>query len=213
MAELTNGPLGSISGKVGNVIASNWRDISYLRGLSKRSSKEPTELQLITRMKFRLMLAFLSPIKQVIDLGFKNKYTGRSTAFNLALQANLQAISGIYPDLAVDLSKVVLSTGNLVRCADPVMEATVPDVLTVRWAELGQAQEQYMSDIVTIVLYNPEKEVHAIYSGTAVRGDYQMELNLPESFSGDEVHGYIFFTNEAGNKNSKSVYLPSVTLM
>ena len=212
MAELRNGPLGFISGKVGNVIAGNWRDISYLRGLSKRSTKEPTEQQLIARMKFSLALAFLAPIKEVVDLGFKNQYTGRMTAFNHSVKMNIEAVKGTFPDLLIDPAKIVLSTGNLMRCADVVMDPTGPGIVTVSWGDLGQVKAQLATDIPTVVLYNPAKEVHATYSGTARRGDYSMELEIPQSFSGDEVHGYIFFTTATGDKNSKSVYLNPITL-
>lgn len=209
MAELNNGPLGGISGKLGNMVASNWRDISYLRAKGKRSKNEPTEKQVIVREKFTMMFDFLIQLKDRVENTFKGKYTGRATAFNLALKANMGAFTGTYPDLQIDLPKIQLSTGRLVQCAGPKMEAGADGRFTVTWGELGQVNLQQATDEVTVVLYSVEKKLHAIYEG-AQRKEYELIFAVPQGFSGDTVHGYIYFTNADGTLNSKTTYLGTI---
>ena len=63
MAQFNQGVNGAFSGKVGSVIGSNWRDIDYMRGLPKKTSKEPTAKQLGVRARFTVLSQFLLLIK------------------------------------------------------------------------------------------------------------------------------------------------------
>ncbi|WP_256010287.1 DUF6266 family protein [Desertivirga xinjiangensis] len=211
MAELNNGPLGGISGKLGNMVASNWRDISYLRAKGKRSKNDPTDKQKIVREKFKMMFDFLIQIKRIVELGFKNKYTGRSTAYHHAVKKNMAAFKGTYPDLEIDLALIEISAGYLLPCSGPEMVPDAEGDLTVKWDDQGSIENQEPSDEATVVLYSEEKKLHAVYVG-AQRSELEMLVTLPKSFSGDTVHGYIFFTDVTGKLNSKSIYMGSVKI-
>ncbi|MBB6239500.1 hypothetical protein HDC90_004153 [Pedobacter sp. AK013] len=79
MATYSKGANGAFSGKVGSVIGSNWRSIDYLKGLPKKSSKPSTEPQLAQRSKFALAPLYLSPIKDILNIGFKDKQLNKLT--------------------------------------------------------------------------------------------------------------------------------------
>ncbi|QXU41184.1 DUF6266 family protein [Pedobacter sp. D749] len=114
MATYSKGANGAFSGKVGSVIGSNWRSIDYLRGLPKKSSKPSTEPQLAQRAKFALAALYLSPIKDILNIGFKDKQLNKITGYNAAVKIFLnQAVSGSYPDFVIDFSQVVVSRGSL----------------------------------------------------------------------------------------------------
>ena len=212
MAELQNNPLGNLKGKMGNLVASNWRDINYLKAKPKKSTKERSENQVIALARFRMMQEFLVQIKQVVEIGFGNKYTGRSTTFNLAVKANKDATAGTYPEIEIDYPAISLSNGNLTSCADPKVVAEAGTTINISWKELGQVQQQQASDLTTIVVYDADKKVHAIYGGQT-RSEYVAEITLPESFAGDQVHVWMFFSTASGDKNSKTSYLGSVTVL
>lgn len=212
MAELKNGPLGSISGKLGNMVASNWREISYLRGLSKRTRKEPTEGQKLVHAKFYLLQGFLSQIKNVIDIGFGNKNTGRATAMNLAFKANNLAFTGDLETLELNLPAIVISVGSLVKVTDPLLRAASPGKVSLEWTKLGVAGEAD-SDRLHLVLYNAAKNLHIAYTDVAMRQDLEVEVDVPASFAGDQLHGYLFLTTEKGEKTAGSVYLAPVTVL
>jgi hypothetical protein len=85
-----------------------------MKGLSKKSSKPTTNKQLAQRSKFALAPLYLSPIKDILNIGFKDKQLNKITGYNAAVKIFLnQAVSGSYPDFVIDFSKVVFSEGSL----------------------------------------------------------------------------------------------------
>ena len=89
------------------------------------------------------------------------------------------------------------------------MEAAAGTKITITWKDLGQVKGQQALDAATIVIYDTVQKVHAVYNGP-VRSDYEAEITLPESFTGDAIHGYMFFTSVADAKNSETTYLGTV---
>ena len=61
MGKYIKGILGSFLGKVGTVIGSSWKGIEYMRSRGKKSSKPPTQAQLIQQAKFKLLVRFVIP--------------------------------------------------------------------------------------------------------------------------------------------------------
>ena len=53
MARISKGILGGLSGKIGNVVGSSWRNIDYVRAKGKYSQKEPSEKQLSVQQRFK----------------------------------------------------------------------------------------------------------------------------------------------------------------
>ncbi|WP_316737535.1 DUF6266 family protein [Pedobacter aquatilis] len=81
MGTIRNGANGGFSGKAGSFIGSSWKDISYIKGLPKLSTKPASLKQLTQRARFSAVLTFMGPIKDVLIQGFKGQKTGRATGF------------------------------------------------------------------------------------------------------------------------------------
>jgi len=213
MAEVTNATLGSLSGKVGTVVAANWRDIAYLRGTGRKRKNAPTEKQEEVRMKFSLMTDFLGGLKGVIEAGFKYKYTGRATALNLGVKANMAAFTGTYPDLQINYPAIVFSAGKLGLVTDAALDSTEPKKLSLTWKPLTEAAGNSMADELTVVIYNPRQKLLVVLEKKAVRGDLSLEISLPDSFEGEEVFGYLFLTGAQSKRNSPTAFLGSVVVL
>src|SRR5690606_10134837 len=110
MATFLKGINGAYSGKVGNVVGSRWRDVDYVRSLPRPSSKPASEAQLAQRMRFALAVAFLSPIKDLLNLGFSDIEQATATGYNVALSNLLRnGMAGDYPEVEIDYTKVQIS--------------------------------------------------------------------------------------------------------
>ena len=72
METIKQGILGGFSGKVGTVIGSSWKGISYMRGRAQGVKNPRTEGQVEQRSKFALTLDFLKPITAYVRTGYKN---------------------------------------------------------------------------------------------------------------------------------------------
>src|SRR5690606_31110185 len=114
MAKFINGANGTFSGKVGSVIGASWRGIYYLRGLAKKSKVPATEAQVAQRLRFALVTKFLSPLQEMIAVGFRHVRKLTAAQFSMAVKRNIeQAVTGQAPDFELDYSAVTLSEGSL----------------------------------------------------------------------------------------------------
>jgi hypothetical protein len=88
MAKMGNGINGKITGKVGSVIGSHWRGISYIRSVPNKKKKISSPAQMQQQARFSLMANFLNIFKSLLSISF-SKYTMRMTGSNKALSFNL----------------------------------------------------------------------------------------------------------------------------
>jgi hypothetical protein len=205
MAEFKQGVNGAFSGKVGSVIGSSWRDINYMRGLPKKTSKEPTAKQRAVRSRFTVLSQFLLLVKDAVDRGFSKQYSGRATAYNLAIQANQGALTGTDLDPQLDYSKIILSKGlTLTKPFGSHLGAGNPGHVKVSWQTFSGASADRLKDKVTIVLCCPEQMEALVFMDQFVRQDEIADLEVPSNWASTIIHGYLFVTSEDGNNSATS---------
>lgn len=212
MARYTKGALGSFSGKLGNVVGSNWRHIDYLRSLPKPSKKPPSALQVAQRAKFALAVSFLSTIKDILNIGFGDVRLGKYTGYNEAVRSMLKnAISGIYPDYEIDYEEVEISRGSLFGLVGLTIEEEMPLEIKISWQDFTNRFNAFDDDDVLIVLYNKTEKLFTVYE-EAQRKDLAANITLPEIFSGHEIGAWVFLVKRDGDTNSNSQYAGEVVL-
>lgn len=212
MAEFRHGVNGAFSGKVGSVIGSNWRDIDYMRGLPKKSAKEPTAKQLGVRARFTLIAQFLLLIKDAVDRGYSKQYSGKATAFNLAVRANQEALIGTDLDPQLDYAKIIISKGlTLPKPFGCKLEEGVMGHVLVSWQSFSGLTER-MSDKATVVLHCPEHKESIVSMDKFVRQDEVADLEIPSNWSRTTIYGYLFMTSEDGT-NSATAYAGELPLL
>ncbi|MBC7418373.1 MAG: hypothetical protein H7325_09480, partial [Pedobacter sp.] len=105
MAIQQNGIPGGFSGKIGNVIGYIYNGRQVIRSVPRKSNKPATAAQQRQRMAFSLVSKFLVPLRALI-----NKAYGTKSNYQKALSYHTkEAIKGVFPDLALDFSKVVIT--------------------------------------------------------------------------------------------------------
>lgn len=207
MARIKNGSNGAFSGKVGSVVGSNWRDIDYIRGISKRSSKTPTEKQSAVRRNFGMLAEFLGSLRVVIDEGFKNQDTRKATAMNLAIQANYPVFEDLEADSLPDYANVILSKGKLVgKPAGCVLFSPEEGLMQIAWEMYGFSAIERGVDKATIVLYCPTLKESIVLKDQYLRQDKKAEITLPETWIHQSICVYMFMTSME-DKNSDSVFV------
>jgi hypothetical protein len=213
MARFLKGIVGAYSGRVGNIVGSNWRSVDYVRSLPKMTGKKATESQITQRAKFALGVAFLSPIKDLLNLGYSDKLLGKATGYNKALQALLNTgISGIYPALTIDYAKVVISKGSLANLMGVSWSEPMQGELEVTWTPETNKYNAFDDDAVVLLMYNKTKNFFSILE-SATRVDALLSLTLPPVYAGDTLVGWIFTGHRDGVKTSMSYYLGELVLV
>jgi hypothetical protein len=219
MGTIKTGILGNVSGKVGNVVGGTWKGINYLRTSAANVNNPNTELQLSQRLKFSTVVKFLQPVTEFLRVGYKAQAI-KMTAFNAAFSYNFHnAISGDYPDYAIDYERVMVSRGNLAGAVNPVCSSPEAAKVNLNWDVTPGSGQASKSDTAIFVIFNPEKQ-EAVYSLNAGnRSDGSLQVSLPVSWSGQPVHCYIAFMTmnsvlggQVRNSISNSSYAGSVTV-
>ncbi|WP_333865342.1 DUF6266 family protein [Sphingobacterium sp.] len=88
MAVIKNGANGALSGKAGSVVFVTNGNTTYARGLPKKSRKKPSVDQIQSRSRFSLIQKFISPMLDLLRVGFKN-YNSNKKAYSNAMSYNL----------------------------------------------------------------------------------------------------------------------------
>lgn len=206
MGKISNGILGGVSGKIGNVVGSSWKGIDYLRTLPASYSDAKTEVQINNRSKFLTVVRFLQPLTEVIRIGFKAMAVKKS-AFNAATSYTYHnAATGEYPDVSIDFSKVMMSKGSLRGAENANASSASAGKLTVSWDDNSGLSSASSNDAAMIVVYHPDLGDAFYNLNAATRGDTTIELDLPQAYSGSEVQVYLsFLAVEGSGSSTKSI--------
>lgn len=88
MAEIEQGILGGVRGKVGTVVGTTWRGKNVIRAKPRKSRKQASDKQVEQRMKFKAVANFLSRLFALTSKYF-GQYQGVKSRTNLAMSYHL----------------------------------------------------------------------------------------------------------------------------
>ena len=204
MARTEKGALGTISGKVGNVIYYNMYGKAYARSRPDIRNDKQTPARLKQRQRLSLVTSFLQPFKDLLKITFAPITSGRSP-YHTALSYNMKhAIKGEeYPHQEMDMGKVFLSAGGL-ELPEKYAVKNAADGLFVEWSGLtGDSR-----DALVVIAYNQQNN-YVQYQFTGVpryKESYLWDVDLSD---GDH-HVWIAFRSHDEKEMSNSLYLGRV---
>lgn len=212
MATFLKGIHGAYSGKVGNVVGSRWRQVDYVRSLGRPSNKPASEAQLTQRARFAMAVAFLSPIKDLLNLGFSDKDREAATGYNVALSHLLRSgMIGEYPKVEIDYPSVQISRGSLAAPMGLTFSEQGPGQAVINWEPLTNTFNAFADDSVIVLVYNIDKAFFSIYEN-ATREDGTLSIEVPTAFSGDVLEAWVFMGHRDGLRTSNSQYAGQITV-
>ena len=211
MGTIKQGILGGFSGKVGTVVGSSWKGLSYMRGQAQSVKNPRTAKQMAQRDKFALALSFIRPIQSFIKVGFKT-YAVHQSEFNAAMSYTLKnAIKGTYPSFTIDFAQAMVSRGSLAKPLN-IQKQNNDNEIAVSWQDNSGTANALDTDFAMLMAYNADKQ-EAVYDMTSTcRGDEGSSLRYPSDWAGDTVHIYLAFVSEDGTLVSDSDYVGSETI-
>lgn len=113
MGKIKQGILGGFNGKVGTVVGSSWKGITYMRGQAQHVKNPRTAGQVYQRNAMKAIALALRPIAPTLGITFA-KNAGKMSGYNKAVSVNLKkAIVNQDGEPVVDYSKLILSKGTL----------------------------------------------------------------------------------------------------
>ncbi|WP_234573600.1 DUF6266 family protein [Rhodohalobacter sp. 614A] len=207
MARLTSGILGGISGTVGNVVGGRWRGIDYIRSKPASVKNPNTEAQQQQRMRFKLVIQFLRKISPLVNIGLSNGSNNR-TPMNRGMSLNLkEAITGTFPDLEINWEKLIFSQGNLAMGTNAAADLSVADTVTITWENTQSTSSSSDTDGALVLLSNTDRDevVYSLHGASRVDG--QVDVDIPQEWSGENIACYLSFRSETGKDVSDNQFL------
>ncbi len=212
MGTIKQGILGGFSGKVGTVVGGVWKGICYMRGLALSIANPQTDAQLTQRQKFAVTMRFLQPLSQFLRTGFKD-YAVKMSGINAAMEYNIKnALSGTYPNIAIDYPNALVARGNLPSALNQVASSSVAGTVKFDWEDNSGEVGASATDKTLLVVYNPTQNQAVTVNELAERGDATQTVTVPDSFSGDLCECYMAFITADGATISNSAFAGAVTV-
>ena len=211
MGKISQGILGGLSGKVGNIVGGSWKGIDYIRIKPSSVANPRTEGQVNQRNKFTITLEYLQATKDFIKIGYK-AFATKKTEFNAAMSYVLNnAVGGIAPNFTIDYSLALLSRGPLSGVLNPTTDLTTAGQVSFDWDDNSAEGNANVTDKAMVLVYNPsKKESISILDGADRTVGSQM-VTIPNTYAGDTVELFMAFVSADGTQVSNSVYLGSGT--
>jgi hypothetical protein len=204
MGKLNAGILGGFIGKVGTVVGGKWKGIEYMRfkGPSKKKNNAPRQIE--QQAKFALATDMVSNMSDLFKITYKS-YEQQMTARNKAVSGIVNdAITGTYPDFAIDFSKVLISKGKLNTELSPSL-AVSAGILTWQWTFNGRQTGANGKDRSIVVAYCPFFK-HCLYVVYGPERESNTATLDVVPFMGKTIHTWLSFITEDGSKVSDSTY-------
>lgn len=206
MGRIKQGILGGFSGRVGTVVGSSWKNVSYMRALAISVSNPRTMKQQAQRGRFLKSLRFLCAVVPYVRTGYKQLAQGCS-AFNAAMSYVLRhAVTGSGTNLAVDYERALVARGTLM----PVLNAAVAKEagkLSFSWDDNSGMGDALATDLAMPLAYNKVRGEAVYLLSGAARGDGKAELVLPDNWGDEALAVYLAFASENGARVADSVCL------
>lgn len=131
MARLSQGILGGISGKIGNLVGSSWKGIAVIKTKALSVSNPRTASQLTQRGKMANVVAFATYHLATVIKTLNDRFAQGMSGFNLFVSRNIDLFEDA---ICSDPSALILSSGKMVAVNPSSLVADVSlNSITVNW--------------------------------------------------------------------------------
>jgi len=203
--------MGSFSGKIGSVVFSTWKGVPVIRSKPIRKNYTPTALQEQQQAKFKLISGFLRPLNDLLKQTFEQSAVGMSW-FNKALSENMSAITGNYPALTIDYSRIVLSKGRLPLGEPPAISSPEAGRILLTWKIGDGIDKDLTAGTAFIAAYQVELN-RWIFGQYAINDGITSCILEVEPFTGKAVQTYIGFISKTCPGKSESRYMGLIDIL
>lgn len=213
MAIIKESPIGVLSGKLGQIAGAKWKGINYLRVIPSTVVNPRTDKQLSGRLKFSVVIDFVTCNRQFLKIGFKN-WAVRMTESNAACSYNYHhAVLGTYPNFVIDYPNALVARGEVATAVNQGAASTVAKTIVFTWEDNSGESSAKADDKTLLLVFNPGKRQSVYVNGLTTRATGTETITVPKSFSGDLVHCYIAFIKKDESDVSNSVYAGGITVI
>lgn len=205
------GLVGNLQGKVGNFVFAKWKSIKTLRAYQPQVRQNETPALLAQRLRFSLIQHVASVAINFIKSGYRNFATEMSQ-YNYFISQNIgSAITGAYPNLSRDYTKLKFSAGTLLGLSGYSITGYSVADCSIGWSDNQGEANALATDVVSCLVVCEGSELTGIVKsfGGDQRVDEEITTTLPQHFIGKTAHFYATVVSLDGQLVSDSQYVGS----
>lgn len=209
MAEIKEGILGGVHGKVGTVVGVMWRGRYYIRSIPRRSNKPATDKQVLCRSKFGIVSTFASKFKNFVNrhcppaLLNGKMASGKEQLISMLSKEGVVVIDGIP---CIDISAVILSIGVLPPAVIKKINVLKTGRVKVSWDNSITNLMTKGTDTLTLVAYHEDYGETIEIESIGKREDKFVHFDLPKKWTNGNVHFWSVWKSANGVLLSTSAY-------
>ena len=203
MAKYTEGIQGGIRGTIGKVVGAKWKGVDYLRTRRRDTKDSPTLLQEEHRAKFTMVSKFVHSISNLLMAcypGTKDQ-TGINSAFKWIYD---NALTGLYPAIDLDYSKILISRGELHNAFSPAVNV-VDGIINFNWTDNTDNLLAKADDRSVLLVHCPELQ-QSIYKLTGAQRSAEKDSLNAFNWKGKYVETWLSFLSADGKLAASSIY-------
>lgn len=198
MGVIKQGILGGFSGKVANVVGTSWKGIAVMKALPLSVANPRTAAQVAQRNKMASCVAMLQPILSQVIKPLNDRFAGKMSGFNYALQASIAAfgdVGGLDDPALFKISRAA----NKAQLIDAIAAEAKITKLKCTWTSDAGKGYALASDKCFLVGYCVDTGSFAV-STSAIRSAGQAYLEFPdgEFDAGSVIEVYMAFLRADG---------------
>jgi Family of unknown function (DUF6266) len=213
MGTIEKGFMGGFKGLLGPAVGSKWKGKTVIKSRPPKKRTGPTsDAQLQQQAKFSLIVAFLKPLRPLLDLTYKKAAASDMSGLNKAFSANKDAITGVFPAFTIDFAKAVLSSGTILNADVASAASTAAGKVVFTWTDNSDGVGALSSDLAYVAVYNEQLKRWVQNSKIAARSAGTCTIDTP-AFSGKTVQTYIGFMSADQKKISPSLFTGAVNVL
>ena len=194
-------------GRLGNLVVYKMNGQNIVRTKPAHYSDRKSPAQLAQRQRMQVVNEFTKPFLQLLRVTFPPQRKGRTARSEAQSYIMRDALAGEYPNIYVDKSRALLSSGPLPLPSGAWAELH-PEGLLIHWENGEEAAGNAARDTL-VVMGLSDQDGQSAYTFTGVRrseGEYVWKTTLPVR-QGALPHVWIAFRNSPQTQFSDSMYV------
>ncbi|MGL4584183.1 MAG: DUF6266 family protein, partial [Flavobacterium sp.] len=209
MAEIKQGILGGVHGKVGTVVGFMWRGKYYIRSRPRKSSKLATGKQVAQRSKLAVASGFVSKFREFVNAHYPpallndKMASGREQLISMLMKEGMTNIEG---EPCVEIANVLVSMGSLPPAVVKKVNQLKTGRIKVLWDNSITNILAKNTDRLSIVAYSEELHKVEVIESIAKREDKYVHFDLPKDWVEGKVHFWSVWKSADGKLISTSAY-------
>lgn len=209
MAEIKQGILSEVIGKVGTIVGVRWRGRNIIRAKPHKSRKKATEAQLRQWDKMSLVSTFTAKFKDFVNMYcptifIEGKWmTGKEQMISRLMKKGIELYNGVQ---YINIEQILLSIGTLAPAVIKKINRLKTGKIKVQWDNALINALTLDNDTLTMMAYNEELDAFIDIPNIGTRADRYAHFCLPAHWDKGRIYLWSMWKSADNSINSTSCF-------